>query len=512
MKNIKYLIFLITFIFTSCDNATDIIQDGEVNDEVTFTSASQMKLYLAEAYDKIDAGSNNLNGVAVSSILTDEVGVGRGGSVTDIYRQQVFTNNGYSSTIWLDNYTVINYCNRIIRGSTLFTPPASDIVDYNDVLAQARALRAYSYLQLLTYFSPNMKNDNELGVILLDRVPTLLEKLPRSTNGQIFALIESDLNFAYTNVQPIAPGTFKSWAYVSKGMINAVRARMYAYRGNYALAEQFATAAITDSGVGLVNGSTYTTDADFYGAASNNNYKRMFQDGIRGEMIWSIGRALGKTSIGSVYAVNLSATSGVSLYDMNRNLFNILDSNEVWDIRRKTNIDPTAVINLGYLTSTNYNFSDNLAIDKYSGITGTGGALINDIKAFRVSEMVLLQAEGRAFANDLPGVATKIKSIRDARNRVPSTPRPLPVYANATEAWADILHERRVELCFEGHRYIDLKRLGTLANKTIERHPLDCSTYSLSSCSFLSNDYRFTLPIPLNELSGNPSIQQNPGY
>ena len=511
MKKINYLVFLLFLAFASCEDATTIVQDGEVNDEATFTSTSQMRAFLMEAYDKIDATTNASNGVAASAILTDEVGVGRGGSVTSFYRFIVSTDNGYSSAIWQDNYTVINYCNRILRGATLVTPvSAADELVYNDIIAQARALRAYSHLQLLTYFSTDLKNDNALGVILMDRVPTLLERLPRNTNGEVFALIESDLDYAYANLQPSLLPTTKSWTYVNKAMVNAVRARMAAYRGKYALAEQYATAAIADSGVTLANGTSYTTNTAFYAATgSNNQYKKMFQDLDRGEMIWSIGRSVGKTSMGSIYAVNVSTTAGVTLFDMNRNLFNILEANASWDIRRKVNIDPTAVIdNAGYLTSTNYQTSDNLVIDKYSGIANA--ALINDIKAFRVSEMVFIQAEGRAFAGDLNGVATLIKSIRDARSI--SGPRPLPVYANATDAWADILAERRVELCFEGHRYIDLKRLGTLANVTIDRHPRDCSVYSLSECSMPVTDDRFTLPIPLNELSGNPTIQQNPGY
>ena len=500
-------------VVSSCEDATTITQDGEVNDVATFTSTGQMRLFLMEAYDKIDGGSNNLNGIAVSSILTDEVGVGKNGSASSLYKFSVSIDNGYSNVIWLDNYTVINYCNRIIRGSALVTPvDAADQLAYNDILAQAKALRAYCHLQLLTYFSTNMKDDNALGVILMDRVPNLLERLPRNTNGEVFGLIESDLDYAYANIQPSPASTLKPWTYVSKGMINAVRARMYAYRGMYTLAEQYATSAIADSGVGITNGTTYTSSAAFYAAAgSNNTYKKMFQDLDRGEVIWSIGRSVGKTSIASTYFVNATNAGGLAVFDMNRNLFNILDNGGApWDIRRRVNIDPTATVDVNYLTSSNYTTSDNLCIDKYSGITGAAAGLINDLKAFRVSEMVLIQAEARAFANDLPGVATLLKSIRDKRSI--TGPRPLTTYANSTEAWADILLERRVELCFEGHRYIDLKRLGALANQTIDRHPLDCSSYSLPECSFPVTDYRFTLPIPLDEVSGNPTIQQNPGY
>lgn len=534
MKKIKYLVFFLVLAFASCEDATNIIQDGEVGDVETFTSTGQMRAFLLEAYDRIDAGTNASNGVAVSSILTDEVGIGRGGSATgDFYRFVVNLSNGYSSQIWLDNYTVINYCNRLIRGAALVTPvDAADQLAYNDIIAQARALRAYSHLQLLTYFSMDMKDDNGLGVILMDRVPTLLEQLPRSTNGQVFALINSDLDYAYANIQPSLTPTTKSWTYVTKGMISAVRARMYAYRGQYALAEQYATTAIADSGLSITDGTVYTNSTAFYAAAgSNNQYKRMFQDLAQGEMIWSVGRSVGKTSIASIYAVNLTTTAGVTLYDMNRNLFNLLDNGatsgvnangtnpavdmtRVRDIRRFVDIDPTLIVTNGvngYLTATNYQFSDNLPIDKYSGIAGA--SLINDIKVFRVSEMVLIQAEGRAAAGDLPGVATLLKSIRDKRTIAGQPLQPLPVYANPTAAWADILLERRLELAFEGHRYIDVKRLGALAGGvTFDRHPLDCSTFSLPECSIPLGDYRFTLPIPLNEVSGNSAIKQNTGY
>lgn len=537
MKKIKYLVFfLVIAAFNSCEDATTITQDGEINDAATFTSTAQMKAFMIETYDKLDQSSPT-NGIAATSLLTDEVGIGRGGSVTgDFYKFVVNTNNGYSRAIWADNYLTINYCNRLIRGAALVTPvDAADQLVYNDVIAQARALRAYCHLQLLTYFSTDMKDDSALGVILMDRVPTPLEQLPRNTNGEVFALINSDLDYAYANIQPVASGTAKPWTYVTKAMIAAVRAREYAYRGQYALAEQYATTAIADSGLGIVDGTAFTATTAginaFYtstGTGSPNLYKRMYQDFSQGEMIWSIGRSAGKSAVGTAYAVNLSATAGVTLYDMNRNLFNLLDNGAtfgsnaagvtataVHDVRRFVDIDPTQVVTggvNGYLTATNYQTSDNLPIDKYSGIAGSGNALINDIKAFRVSEMVLIQAEGRAAAGDLPGVALLLKSIRDKRSINGYVP-PLPVYANATAAWADILLERRLELAFEGHRYIDLKRLGGLAGGLIaDRHPLDCSTYSLAECSLAIGDYRWTLPIPLDEITANGAMVQNPGY
>ena len=119
MKKIKILLLVILISLVSCDEATNITQDGEVTDAVTFTSTAQMNLFLSETYDRLMATSNALNEIGLSSILTDEVGIGRGSSPTDVYRFTLNTSNGYSTQIWLDYYVVINYCNRLLRGSAL---------------------------------------------------------------------------------------------------------------------------------------------------------------------------------------------------------------------------------------------------------------------------------------------------------------------------------------------------------------------------------------------------------
>lgn len=63
--------------------------------------------------------------------------------------------------------------------------------------------------------------------------------------------------------------------------------------------------------------------------------------------------------------------------------------------------------------------------------------------------------------NDLASARNYIHQVRQARNY--SGAATTPVYASQQAAWADILKERRVELAFEGHRYIDLKRLAAKA-------------------------------------------------
>lgn len=545
MKKFKVLFVLVIMAaFSSCEDSYNIVQDGEFNESATFKSVKDMQLYLNEVYDN----GSSLDEIGFTAIVTDEVGFGsqNAGQDRDLYGFILNSNEQRADDIWIDEYTLINRCNRLLRGAALVTPNPSagdEVAQYNSIVAQARALRAYGHMQLLTYFSTDLKDDNALGVIAIDRVPGIFEKLPRNTNGEVFALIESDLQFAYDNVVDKVAGapntdpllyaaTGKPWTYISKNYINAFRARMYAYRGNYTLAKQYADAAINTAAASSITLNSAAalpySAANFYNATTTTNpYRRMWQDLAQGEIIFSFDKSVGKEAIAGQFYFNRTNLTGGPFHDMNRNLFNLLDSDVdnanatgvAGDIRLNAFIDPTSKIDQAtplvgvagtapyYETDANYQANDVPLIDKYPGKAGLD--LINDQKIFRLSEMYFIKAEALVSEGDLTGAAAIIKSIRDVRNRV-NPNQPLPVYANATAAWADILKERRIELCYEGHRYIDLKRLGALAGVTIDRYTRDCET--VVTCSIPVTDHRFTVPVPINEINTNTNMVQNPEY
>ncbi|TBX65963.1 RagB/SusD family nutrient uptake outer membrane protein [Flavobacterium silvisoli] len=178
------------------------------------------------------------------------------------------------------------------------------------------------------------------------------------------------------------------------------------------------------------------------------------------------------------------------------------------DIRYSVNIHPTSIINPNYQTVVDYLYTDKITTRKYPGRTDSGN-FVNDIKISRLSEMYFIKAEALASAGDLAGAAAAIKVVRDARaNR----PQPLPVYADATAAFKDILKERRIEFAFEGYRFVDLKRIGALAGEGISRDARDCEFNG--ACTLPVSDYRFALPMPQDETNVNQSVKdnQNPGY
>jgi hypothetical protein len=532
MRKIKYLLFLaLSVSYLSCDDATDIIQDGEFNEDATFQSVEDMDRFLNGVYSTVSL----TNQISFTSIFTDEVGIGssNAGQNLDLYKFFLTGNDSRAESMWLNCYTTINYANRLLRGSTRFTPADADLPQYNAIVAEAKALRAWGHFQLLCYFAEDMKNDASRGVILMDRVPTFTEELPRNTVGEVFALIESDLEFADLNL--VDHTGADAYYYLSHNFLNAFKARMYAYRGNYALAEQYADEVINNSGLTLTAAGSFTNWNAFNNpSTSPSPYRKMWLDSSQGEIIFGLSRIPpGDGAIAGIYYTNSTKLSGQPLHDMGRNLFNLLaDQNHDGvisspttptpvvggdrDIRSRAFIDQTAIVNPAYATVASYKTADQLLIDKYPGKTGSGAALTNDIKVFRLSEMYFVKAEARAAAGDLATVATLLKQIRDVRTySTPSQPapaQPLPSYASATEAWADILIERRKELCFEGHRYIDLRRLGGLAGVTVDRYIRDCEENEVPVCTLDITDHRWVLPVPIREIIGNSNIDQNTGY
>jgi starch-binding outer membrane protein, SusD/RagB family len=532
MKKLR-LIFVLALGVSlfSCEDAYDIQQSGEFGEAETFRTVDDMQAWLNETYDKATVSGE----IGYAAIVTDETSIGSQNAGQDLETYKFIINNqdGNADGIWASHYSLINYANRLIRGAARVTPSDADLPAYNNIIAQAKLWRAWAHFQLLAAFSENIQDDASIGVILMDRVPALSEQLPRNTTGEVFALIDADI--AAAEIDLIDPTGADAYKYLSTNFINAFKARMYAYRGNYAAAEAAADAAMV---LPLTAAGVYSNNSNFYNAtATTSPYRKMWADGIQGEVLFALARPAGKEAIAGLFYFNRTNLSGGPFHDMGRNLMNMLGDQDGdgsimnaagnptgpqtnpgdHDVRARAFLDPTSLIaaNPDAVPTSSWKSQDVPCIDKYPGKTGAD--LTNDLKVYRISEMKLIKAEARVAAGDLTGAAAILKEIRDARTystaAQPALPAPLPVYGSATDAWKDILLERRKELCFEGHRFYDLRRLGALAGEQIDRYSKDCDAFQVTTCSLPLSDYRMKyLPIPLGEFLGNGSIEQNDGF
>lgn len=521
------------FTLNSCQDALDIKQAGELQEKDVYTSVANLGEVLnGSVYAQLDP----MDEIYFTAVFTDEVkpGSASGGQEYSLHRffldpaSPVVTGGtvgtASSDGIWLNNYKVINRVNRLLEGAQKITPASDKEKDqYNKILAQARAIRAYCYVQLEAYFSSDMKNPNALGVILLKDVPSTDAQLPRAKNQDIYDFINADLDYARGILTYSAAGDQGARYFADKGFVNSVTARFNLYRGNMPLAKQYANEVITGTKLSLtiadpaVTATAPVIDAssaattwakEFYNVATSfNPYRNLWNDSAKGEIIFSLNRLpLGAGgSIGSKWNTNQSQLSGSPMWFWGRNLYNIFN-NTPGDIRRYAYVDPSSKANANYATAVDGNTrNDGLVIDKYPGKTSS--ATRNDVKVFRLSEMYFIAAEAEVAAGNLSTAHDLIQKVREARNF--QNAAVTPAYSNTQVAYADILKERRVELALEGHRFVDLKRLAVAANVAMDRNATD----DVVAVENLPNgDYRYTLPIPIKEVSANPNVKQNDGY
>lgn len=501
---------------TSCsDELMETYAPGALIDEdITFQNASDLQQYLNTTY----TGLTSRNESEFVSIFTDEVGIGSENGGQGLDDEYVFFLNPLASgprVLWANNYASLARINRIIILADKLTATSTDANNTNElkrIKAEALTLRAYCHLVILSYFTTDMKNPNALAGILADRVFVIDDNdYPRNTNAEFYTLIQNDLTNAIGLFDSMSPPHVFSNIFANKVFAQGLKARAYAYAGDYTNAETWADTVIN---IGLVS-------------ANATNYPSVFlteSNPLNVEVIFKFKRLASQnsqdTNLHNAWYNGDPNENGAPWYDISRALFNKLNP---LDVRYKTLVHPDSTIDPDYATSPNYRDSDKLLINKHGGTLTAGGtpwastsdnANNNDIKIMRFAEMLMIKAEARTAANDLIGAATAIKALRDKRF---TTAQPLPTYANQTAAWKAILDERRIEFAFEGYRFLDIKRLGTLANSGIDRDPADYSSstanYPAANPSNLPlNSYKWALPIPAIETNVNSAIQQNPGY
>jgi hypothetical protein len=498
MKNIKNILLTIGVFagLAACNDAIEIDQPGRLDADAAFRTVDDLQSGLFGVYDNYDISTD----IAFQSIFTDELSIGfdNGGQGLADYGFVLNAGSTAPAVFWTNGYDQLNSATRLIEAALNLDP--EEIAEqpglYDQVLGEAYALRAWGHFIMLSYFSTDYADDSALSIINLDFIPTIDQQLLRNTNGETFALIADDLNKA----NGLLGNDTSNKARINKDFITALRARIAAYRQNYGVAATLSQQLI-----------------DKYPLADRAEYKAMFLDESDGEVIFKLERtnndnydgqgATGSPTAGgwagARFAFVDATLSGSPYFEMGRSLFNLIDAN---DIRYEVNVAPSSLIDPDYEENQNP-ATDILVIQKYPG--SEGQPLMNDLKIFRSSEMYLIRAEAAVDNGNLGQAANLIKAIRDARLGEATE---APSFGSPTEAFSAILDERRVELAFEGHRYFDLKRLGSRANQGVSKDAIDCAFNG--ACTLSADDYRFTLPLPIVEFNANPGLreQQNPGY
>lgn len=519
----KYLgLFIGVFLMSSCNN--DVLEPftpGVITDvETAVRTSADMQRMLNSAQNIM----TNRDEYTFTSIFTDEAvpGFNNGGqgiAGSDAYYLYFLNQSSAApANIWSSNMAAMARVNIVLERAPAIVPTsAADGLLIQRLVAEARILRALAHLKVMAYFSPDLKNNAALAGVIADRVFPYNVVLPRVTNGETYAFIHSDLDAAitaYTTASLPAVGATVINTTPSLLLARALKARAYAYKGDYVNAELFANQVIASSVVitprtGLA--TVFHTHTNAVTSEVIYKFKRTVQQNLQGSNLHN-----GWVSVSN-------GRDGSPFYEVSRSLYNALVNAPGVDGRTNIIVRPAgggagSLIDPNYATSTAVKDSDILVPFKHGGAgaaTATNG-FNPDFIQVRISEMHMIKAEARANAGDFAGVATSLKVITD--NRFTTPPAQLTL-TSATQAWKAILDERRKEFAFEGHRFIDLKRLYALAGvNNFDRDPADYAptglNYPGANPSFFpfANNNKWALPIPNSEMNANASFIQNPGY
>lgn len=439
---------------TSC-NYTDLNPTDQVDDGPIFSSASALEQVVNGAYAKISIAQI----IRVSSILSDDVRKGgqNGGASDDTFQWTYTASTGDHNDLWSKEYAVINLVNRILAGAeNLAAESDAEKVSKNNSIGTAKFLRAYNNLELLLFFSDIDKGDS-YGIPYTFQ-PVVLETPGRNTVNECFEYLIRDLEEAMPLLQQATPD---DPVYVSQTAVKALLARIYLYKKDYDKAYQYASQALKEKPL-----------------ARMEKYADIWSDTSNDDIIWKLKRLVGDETIGTIYwsADNSSAFEPSDA---------LIDSYDAGDIRLGTFIGD-GVDREGVQVKR---------VNKYKGTAANVG--LADEKILRSSEMLLIMAEAKA-QTDLQEASRLLNTLRSER---------IEGWENKTyttqEAFTrELLLERRRELCFEGHRFFDMRRYAQPITKETIKKTLEVG------------NHRWLMPIPLAEMQGNPVIaqQQNPGY
>ena len=331
---------------------------------------------------------------------------------------------------------------------------------------------------------PYNHNKKALGVPL--KISSeLTSTLPaRNTVEEVYTQIEKDLNEAEKFYLSLPESSQFSKNYrTSLPMVQLLKSRVYLHMERWSEAAEYADKVISDWSFSLVDLNTLpapTAKEPYYNFISFDC----------SETIWLYG------SVDDVTQYNRFIIGGQDKqprwYMFNAST-DLLTGYVGGDLRKERYIvneysDPTI-----YLTFGKYSISSTHVPSR-----GTEFGV-----AFRLAEAYLNLAEGAALSNDPVTARAAINTLREHRF-TPETYTPMPELTGQ-DLVDYIRQERRLELCYEGFRWFDLRRYGMPSfSRDWVVNGEKVATYVIAE-----KDPSYTLPIPEQVLEKNKNLEQN---
>lgn len=505
-------VILTWMTIASCEDRLNLAPLGELNSETFYITIDDFEAASLAPYSTLlnfyyeQSGLGHYNAIEYPSDDSRHGGQGNENNVDFIW----LPNNGNFSWIYQESYKGIMRANTILNRL-----PNSELTDAQRARfeGEAKFIRAYMYFNLAIHWGTPP---------LVTEIVTSLEgsRIGNSAPGEVLDFVVQDLIYAKSNLPPSWNATNVGRA--TSGAAAALLGKVYLYRQNYTDAAREFNEVINSGLYSLVDdyGDNFSED-------HQNNSESIFEIQFsRGDfnpwlpVDFGLNENQNVGHAGTGRSINFRAACflGNCAPGANGNGYGRIHITQTLQNEFETG-DPR-IFHTFYVEGDDYFGTPFNPAWSITGATPSKylrnfitypqpNAGSNNERIIRLADVYLMLAEAELLGNN--NVARAAELINMVRRRADPSGNILadrPAGASQQQMVDWLLHERRVELALEGHRYNDLVRWH---NAGVINIPSD-----IDFGSTLANQNwtptHLLKPFPQREIDLTADLVQNPGY
>lgn len=461
MKSKIYVLIMAMFLVSCGDDFTNLSPISQRNVDNFYTSGNDFVLAINGAYAGLmKTGTYNQSYWVMFEMRSDNTD--QGPDVTGLANELAVVNafsenalNQFVGDAYRDTYVLITRANIILD--------KIDGVTMNEALksrikGEAMFLRALGYYHLAIAF--------DKVPLILSEVTDINTAVTQSNKTEILTRMASDLETAEGLLPASVSGVDLGRA--TKGAAATLLGKIYLTLGQDSQAATALRRVVNNYGYSLV--ADY---ANLWGVQNENNSESIF------EIQYKSGGFGTGSPFTNFFSPNAFLQNGLG-NARNRPTQELYDAYEPGDLRRDISIATTYVNQTSAVVEA-------LHILKFRSQPFTNGDSDLNWVVFRYADVLLMLAEALGESTESYGYINQVRARAGLAAIDASTPR---TFAQK------LLHERRVELAFENHRWADLHRFDVVK----------------SSMAELGLNAKLLFPIPQREIDVSPGMQQNPEH
>ncbi|MFD1628430.1 RagB/SusD family nutrient uptake outer membrane protein [Pseudopedobacter beijingensis] len=516
-KYLSGLLFIVSF--SSCENFLDTKPLDKLSPQTFFQTEAQLDAGLTATYDALSKGATY--GYSFATRYATEADEGFFYSTSRKTGPQFYDFTSSDAEVlstWTALYNGISRANLVLEN---VDKPVMDETTRKEIKGQALFLRAYYYFLLVM-------NWGDVPLILKTTESVEGNSIPRSSSAQVYEQITKDMIEAEALVPSAAKLGFGGR--VSKSAVRGILARVYLYWAGYPLKNKakyedvrfWAKKVMDDIETKHKLSTSYEDVFIKYAKDQYDIGESIFEVEFSLKGTWEHGQ------IGSWIGIRSTSDKIGTAYGFIGTTAKLYKLYKTGDLRRDRAISP-------FYYDANGNeilFSTTQLSRRYPGKwrraeeeakpKRSQNTPIN-FPILRFSDVLLMFAEADNEINNGP-----TNDAYDAINKVRRRAYGLDVNTisntvdlqnmDYTTFLLELKDERSRELCFEALRKYDLIRWNDIefVLNDMKREVLatESATYNYVALSYANFDRskHTLLPIPLNDMSLNKMLTQNPGY